>query len=206
MPEKPYNPLDYENLTRNLVRELMSRDRVVLPIGTPFTGPGVYALFYEGKSPLYAAIRSPDSTHPIYVGKAVPAGARKGGAGLDSMAGQPLYSRLREHSDSIGAAKNLDVQDFRCRYLVVVPLWIVMSERFLVEHYQPVWNVCVEGFGLHDPGSGRHAGEISWWDALHPGRGWAKKLKQTRTAAEAEKHLREFLVARAAEKPKKPAP
>jgi hypothetical protein len=37
-------------------------------------------------------------------------------------------------------------RDFRCRYLTVVPTWITQAERFLIEHYSPIWNVCVDGF------------------------------------------------------------
>lgn len=70
-----------------------------------------------------------------------------------------------------------------------------MAERFLIEHYRPVWNLCIEGFGLHDPGKGRHAGEVPWWDALHPGRSWAAKLRQTKTVNEALRRLNDFLIA-----------
>ena len=38
---------------------------------------GVYALFYKGSLDLYRPIRSPKADWPIYVGKAVPPGARK---------------------------------------------------------------------------------------------------------------------------------
>jgi hypothetical protein len=87
------------------------------------------------------------------------------------------------------------IAHFRVRFLVVTPLWITMAERFLIEHYQPIWNVCIEGFGNHDPGSGRHQGVISWWDALHPGREWAGRLRQERTSQEARTRLAEFLTA-----------
>ncbi|MBZ0270291.1 Eco29kI family restriction endonuclease [bacterium] len=191
--EKPYNPLDYENLTINLVRELMERAPSALPLPGSFPGPGVYALFYQGHFEPYSTVRSDDSTSPIYVGKAVPPGARKGGGATGDMNAPTLFGRIREHSDSIAAAENLELADFRCRYLTVVPLWITMAERFLIEHYQPIWNVCIEGFGLHDPGKGRHQGEIPWWDALHPGRGWAARLRQTKTADQAVARLRAFL-------------
>ena len=190
MGEKPYNPLDYENLTINLVRELMSRPLQQLPPDPPFEGPGVYALFYSGAFPPYVSIASPKATRPIYVGKAVPPGARTGRRSTAS--GRPLYGRLREHAESI-TATTLQLGDFACRYLVVVPLWITMAERFLMEHYRPVWNVCIEGFGIHDPGSGRYEGEISWWDALHPGRSFAANLRQTRTEQQAIARLGEFL-------------
>jgi len=187
-----YNPLDYDNLTINLVRELMSRDPHPLPPAKSFPGPGVYALFYQGGFEPYAPVVSADCRRPIYVGKAVPAGARKGTSNAGARSAS-LYQRLREHADSVSAAQNLDLKHFQCRHLIVVPLWITMAERFLIEHYQPVWNACLDGFGAHDPGKGRHAGEISWWDALHPGRSWAARLRQTKTPEEAARRLRAFL-------------
>lgn len=191
MPErKPYDPLDYGNLTVNLVRELMDRKPENLPLPERFGGPGVYALFYDGGHEPYAALRSPDATHPIYVGKAVPPGARKGGTTPDGAA-PVLHNRIREHASSLEAAVNLRAEDFKCRYLVVVPLWITMAERFLVEHYQPCWNVCIEGFGLHDPGKGRAQALRPWWDTLHPGRRWAERLRP-RSKDDAEERLRAF--------------
>lgn len=191
MPEHgPYDPLDYGNLTVNLVRELMGRKAVNLPLADRFDGPGVYALFYDGDHEPYSTLRSADAARPIYVGKAVPPGARKGGKESDETA-PVLHARIREHASSLQAAANLRVGDFKCRYLVVVPLWITMAERFLVEHYQPCWNVCVEGFGLHDPGKGRLEGLRSWWDTLHPGREWAARLRP-RSEEEARARLRAF--------------
>ena len=189
---KPYNPLDYDNLTINLVRELMGREAEMLPVAKSFPGPGVYALFYTGTFEPYTPIRSPECNWPIYVGKAVPPGARKGGGEAD-VSSPALFRRLREHTGSLEAAENLLLEDFRCRYLTVVPLWITMAERFLIEHYRPAWNVCIEGFGLHDPGKGRHEGEIPWWDSLHPGREWAKRLRQTKNADAARARLSAFL-------------
>jgi len=203
MPEsKTYDPLDYDNLTRNLVRELMTRGPFTLPLTDGFSGAGVYALFYDGEFEPYASLRSPRATRPIYVGKAVPPGARKGGPRSETA--PVLYQRIAEHVDSINAAKNLDLAHFRCRYLTVVPLWIVMAERFLIDYYQPIWNVCVEGFGNHDPGKGRHLGEISHWDALHAGRPWAERLQQTRTAEQVAERLREFLASHTAPPPESP--
>lgn len=185
-----YNPLDYGNLTKSCVEELMRRGPFTLPLEERFIGAGVYALFYNGDHPIYQAVRSQNAERPIYVGKAVPPGARKGTK--QKTRSRALYNRIAEHVRSIEAAENLRIEDFVCRYLVVTPLWITMAERFLLEHYQPVWNVIIEGFGIHAPGSGRHAGEISWWDALHPGRSFASNLRQTRTVEMAEQRLREF--------------
>lgn len=187
-----YNPLDYHNLTVNLVRELMARGPYPLPPDASFRGAGVYALFYSGDSPLYSEISLGDATQPIYVGKAVPAGARTGRARGSAGRGQELYNRLVEHSRSVDAATNLNLADFSCRYLVVTPLWITMAERFLIENFQPVWNVWLDGFGAHDPGAGRRQGEIPWWDAVHAGRHWASLLRQTRTYDEAAARVSAF--------------
>jgi hypothetical protein len=184
MPDEheEYNPLDYGNLTRNCVEELMKRGPYPLPPEREFIGAGVYAIFYDGDFPLYSQIRSPDSTYPIYVGKAVPAGARTGKKAADgSRPGKPLFSRLQEHAESIQRAHNLRIEHFRCRYLVVTPLWITMAERFLIEDFQPLWNIALDGFGNHDPGRRRAGGLISWWDLFHPGRSdtWTGKPSAT---------------------------
>ncbi len=113
---------------------------------------------------------------PIYVGKAVPAGARKGGYGTDGSPGRVLFNRLGEHSKSIDAATNLDLEDFRCRYLVVDDIWIPLAESLLINRFAPIWNRTLDGFGNHDPGNGRRAGQRPPWDVLHPGRSWADRL------------------------------
>ncbi len=188
----PFNPLGYPNLTRNVVDELMRRDAMALP-PQRFRGAGVYALFYLGADPEYSRVRSADASQPIYVGKAVPAGARKGIIEeLGAPVGTELHKRLAEHAESIRATADLSLDDFCCRFLVVEPLWIVMAEQFLITKFRPLWNLRLDGFGNHNPGSGRHAGEISWWDARHPGRPWAASLRQTRTKAGAIARVREF--------------
>jgi hypothetical protein len=168
----------------------MKQGPFALPLANSFEGAGVYALFYKGELPLYEGAKSPDATIPIYVGKAVPPGGRKGGV-VQVQGATPLYKRIREHTTSIEAT-DLGIVNFLCRYLVVTPLWITMAERFLIEHYQPVWNIAGDGFGMHAPGKGRFEGEISWWDALHPGRPFAGTLRQTRTKEQAEAKVREF--------------
>ena len=90
-----YNPLDYQNLTRHCVDELMRRGPFELPLKQDFFGAGVYALFYTGNDPIYAKIRSPNADWPIYVGKAVPPGGRKGGGKPEmAMAGGNDPSKL----------------------------------------------------------------------------------------------------------------
>jgi len=57
-----------------------------------------------------------------------------------------------------------------------------LAERFLIEHYRPVWNTVVDGFGNHAPGRGRASMKRPRWDILHPGRPWAQKWKPAETA------------------------
>jgi hypothetical protein len=49
-------------------------------------------------------------------------------------------------------------------------------EAELIRRYKPLWNTVVDGFGNHDPGSGRYDQARSEWDVLHPGRPWAERL------------------------------
>lgn len=184
-----YNPLDYKNLTKSLVTELMRRKVALLP-PPKFPGPGVYALFYLGALNFYKRFVSPDATLPIYVGKAEPAGRRKGRSSQSH--GFELHSRLREHSKTVSAARNLKLSDFRCRYIAVEPLWIGMAEQFLLDQYAPLWNTSIDGFGAHDPGAGRRAGELPLWDVLHPGREWSKKHKRTRSVEQAIQLINQY--------------
>ena len=187
---KPYDPLDYRNLTVNLVRELMRQPALDLPLAQRFAGPGVYALFYNGDYELYGSLCSPDASEPIYVGKADPPKPKRGQLPDDSK--PKLYRRIHEHTRSLERAENLKLGHFRCRYLVVVPLWIKMAEQFLVDHYAPCWNVCISGFGIHDPGGGRRQGLRSFWDTLHPGRPWGPEL-QPRSEEDVRQRLRAFV-------------
>lgn len=153
-----------------------------MPPGEKFIAAGVYAIYYQGSFEPYQPIATRNLANdgkdaPIYIGKAVPAGARKGGFGLDSAPGTVLFNRLAEHAESIQLADNLNIDDFFCRYLAVDDIWIPLGENLLIEMFSPLWNRIIEGFGNHDPGSGRHQGKRSAWDVLHPGRPWANKLQ-----------------------------
>jgi hypothetical protein len=115
---------------------------------------------------------------PIYLGKAIPKGGRKGGFADDDSAthGKALKDRLTHHHMSIDQVKNLRVSDFYFRALVVDEIFIPLGENMLIERFRPVWNVVVTGFGNNDPGERRKAQYRSAWDVLHPGRKYAAKL------------------------------
>ena len=177
---KPFNPLDKVNLGESVAEAMLHQEVGALP-PSPFIGAGIYAIYYLGSFSLYAELveknRGEQYLWPIYVGKAVPAGARKGGFGLGADPGQVLYKRLAEHAASIEQAHNIDIADFRCRFLVVDDIWIPLAESLLIEMYSPLWNRKIDGFGNHDPGKGRYNQQKSAWDLIHPGRPWADKLQ-----------------------------
>src|SRR6266481_3209145 len=183
MSDKPiiFNPLDKKNLGASVANSLLSQS--VHPLGRlkDFTGAGVYAIYYTGKFPAYAAIASLNLRDkfdtPIYVGKAVSAGSRKGGH-LESESSKVLYRRLCEHAESLRSVENLDIDDFYCRYLVVEEIWIPLGESLLISRFTPIWNNLIDGFGNHDPGGGRYQGMRPRWDVIHPGRKWALNCKE----------------------------
>ena len=184
---KPFNPLDKRRLGESVADALILTEIQPLP-PEPFIGAGVYAIYYSGSFPAYKKLSKINQNGqfrcPIYVGKAVPPGARKGGFGLDVDHGQAMYKRLAEHAESIKAAQNLEIADFRCRFLSVDDIWIPLAESMLIERFKPVWNRILDGFGNHDPGKGRYQGMMPQWDCLHPGRVWAERLQPCASTAE----------------------
>lgn len=183
-----YDPLTYDNLMAGTVLEFERQPLLRLSDDISVRGPGIYCLVYTGPFDVYGEIAA--SGNPVYVGKAVPPGSRRGDTvNVESPA---LRNRLREHARSIDQTTNLDKEDFQYRYLAIEPVWITLAERFAIDHYKPVWNRCLDGFGDHDPGSGRYNGEKSWWDTMHPGRGWADNLRQAKTREEAIERVQTF--------------
>lgn len=195
--EKVYNPLDKHNLGESVEKALLGRPAHPLPLRESFGGAGIYALYYSGDFSAYKPItvknKGRNPSQPIYVGKAIPSGGRKGGVNPEGTAGKALYKRLNDHIKSIQATKNLDITDFSCRYLVVDDIWIPLGESLLISKFSPLWNVVVDGFGNHTPGSGRFEGMRPNWDTLHPGRPWAEKCKGgEKTEKEILKDIEDF--------------
>lgn len=183
----PFNPLDKRHLGESVGQAMLRQPVIPMSDLTNFDGAGIYAIYYRGNFSAYEAIaeknRGQNFIAPIYVGKAVPEGARKGG-GLDSSPGKVLLKRLREHKRSIEEAVNLEIADFYCRYLIVDDIWIPLGESLLIAKFDPLWNKLIDGFGNHNPGKGRHAGLRPRWDVLHPGRPWADKCQPREETAE----------------------
>lgn len=203
MSVAPYNPLDKRNIGASVAEALLARDAVQLSELATFRGAGIYAIYYLGKFPAYRPIadrnKNPIFEAPIYVGKAVPAGSRKGDR--NSIENDPstststaIFRRLIEHRESLEQTSNLDAKDFYCRYLSVDDIWIPLGESLLINKFKPVWNSIVDGFGNHDPGKGRYAGVRPRWDVIHPGRPWAERCAaRNESSAQILRDVKEYL-------------
>ncbi|MDQ1288074.1 MAG: hypothetical protein QG622_1639 [Actinomycetota bacterium] len=201
--DEPYNPLAMVNLAHSIVTHMEEMEPHPLDTIPRFHGAGLYAIYYSGPYHAYELLaersREGDFTEPIYVGKAVPPGGRRG---LDDPAGKKtlaLGARLREHARSIRATANLEIEDFHARWLVVEDIWIALGESAMLRRHRPVWNALVDGFGNHVPGKGRIDGKRSRWDTIHPGRSWAHKYPERDETLEAiEQDIQEYLRSRLA--------
>lgn len=175
----PFNPLDKQNLGASVAEALLSKNVHSLKELTTFEGAGIYAIYYTGDHPAYEMLTNLNSDNkfllPIYVGKAVPPGARMGLTNPDKV-GNVLFKRLREHTETLVAASNLSIDDFFCRFLVVDDIWIPLGESLVISRYKPIWNSLIDGFGNHHPGKNRMTGLRPRWDQLHPGRDWGNQL------------------------------
>ncbi|MDP2033405.1 MAG: Eco29kI family restriction endonuclease [Polaromonas sp.] len=194
----PFNPLDKKNLGASVAEAMLGRP--VVPLGDigAFTGAGLYAIYYTGNFPAYEKLsehnRKNQFLAPIYIGKAVPAGSRKGGSLAPVSLSRVLARRLAEHAESINQTSNLKLADFHCRFLVVDEIWIPLGESLLISKFTPVWNSLIDGFGNHNPGSGRFLGMRPRWDVLHPGRSWAERCAvRPETAAEVQRDVKTYL-------------
>jgi hypothetical protein len=207
----PYNPLQKKNLAESIVHAILDKAPQPLSQTNDLGGAGVYIIYYTGDSPLYGPVASKNSKgqfeQPIYVGKAIPKGGRKGGFADDdsAMRGKALRDRIGQHHASIDEATNLKASDFSFRALVVDEIFIPLGENMLIEQFRPVWNLVIDGFGNKDPGKRRKDQYRSAWDVLHPGRKFADKLGENPILPEKyEKALVTFYETGKIVKPKKP--
>ena len=171
----PYDPLDLRTLAENMVKVVLEQPVVPLEGIKPFEGSGIYVIYYTGNFAPYKPIseknRDGKWEQPIYVGEATRKGGRKGGVLAEGPAGKAVLDRLGNHADSIKEAKNLEVKDFSCRYLVLKDFFIPLCESLLIDRYEPIWNKLIDGFGNKALGGPRQKQQQkSMWDVLHPGR------------------------------------
>lgn len=151
----------------------------------------MYALYYIGNHSLhnkYAELNRLSYNYPIYVGKAVPKGWRQARTSDNTKSqSRELIGRLREHGRSIHLSTDLSIEDFMCRFVIFEEEgsdMISTIEAALIKFNKPLWNTVIDGFGNHDPGSGRYEQAKSDWDVIHEGRTWAKKCNGISTTKE----------------------
>lgn len=173
----------FSELVKDAVRFFNGTPVHTLPPPERFLGTGVYAIYYIGDNAIYqryAELNRLSYDYPIYVGKAVPKGWRQS-RNSDSTANQSneLFNRLREHSRSITAGSDIKIDHFMCRFVIFEDEgsdMISTIEASLIKLNKPLWNSALDGFGNHDPGSGRYEQAKSDWDVIHTGRIWAERL------------------------------
>ncbi|MEN5033686.1 Eco29kI family restriction endonuclease [Pseudomonas sp. TWI929] len=192
-PASIFDPSAPQTAGRIVALTLVSQELHDLASVPNFYGAGVYAIYYKGKFEPYAKLV--DSDHPIYVGKADPATP----SAKDAIAqGTKLSIRMYEHAKSIKKANTtLDINDFKCRFLVVQSGFQKAAEDYLINLFKPIWNsetkICF-GLGKHGDSSETRDNKRSPWDTMHPGRSWADKSTKdqksiTQIIAEVDRHL-----------------
>ena len=98
--KKPYNPLQKKNLAESIARAILESTPRPLSETDDLGGAGVYIIYYTGDSKLYKPVAAKNKdgqfNQPIYIGKAIPKGGRKGGFADDDSAsrGNALRERL----------------------------------------------------------------------------------------------------------------
>lgn len=87
--------------------------------------PGVYLIYYIGKTSLYEDLVSSSRDQPIYVG----------------MSESDILVRLNHHYDKVAESYDLKEKDFVVRVLIVdVEYYAPCIEGMLIEYYNPLWN------------------------------------------------------------------
>ena len=121
-----------------------------------FAGAGIYAIYYVGDFPAYDSIATQNIGGrfelPIYVGKAVPEGSRRGGLLDQETPTNALFERLKQHAQGIEEVANLSLSDFYFRSLIVDDIWIPLGETYMIDRFQPLWNKVVDGFRKQNAG------------------------------------------------------
>jgi hypothetical protein len=179
-------PDEFVELIKDAIR--FCNGTPVFPYPIPkFFGPGVYLIYCVAKTGIYRQFGVANRTEyriPIYVGKAVPQGWRKGRSSTSSNT-SVLWSRMNEHRLNIAKCDKLSIENFACRFVIMendASDLIGVLESALIREYNPLWNTLVDGFGNHTPGKGRWDQAKSEWDVIHPGRAWAEKCRGKATS------------------------
>jgi len=130
-----YRRDEFSELLKDAVRFFHGTPVCKFPPEERFTGAGVYAIYYIGKTGLYAKfgqeINRQDYRLPIYVGKAEPTGSRKG----------DLEEQLTTIKTLILGIRGLRLKDFRLR-IVDESSCVIYGDVYtsIKRKYRPIWN------------------------------------------------------------------
>ncbi len=180
-PGASFDPSNPDTAGRLVALALIAQDKVPMARIARTYGSGVYAIYYQGDHPAYAAATRTET--PIYVGKADP---RSTDARTSREQGPQLYGRLADHrrmiktvgsyAEAHGLPHPLRIEDFLCRRLVCATNAQLVAERHLISTFRPIWNnevgICW-GISKHGDAATTRANKRSPWDVIHPGRAWA---------------------------------
>ncbi len=179
-----FHSTDFEEIIKDTIRFFNGTPVQTIPVPERFLGTGVYAIYCTAKTGIYKKFHEINRTSydiPIYIGKAVPKGWRQARSSTSlETPSYELNNRIREHGRSLEQGASLKLNDFRCRFMILEGAesdLIGTVEAALIRSYKTIWNSLIDGFGNHDPGSGRYEQAMSDWDVCHPGRSWAIKCK-----------------------------
>ena len=180
-PGASFDPTNPDTAGRLVALALIAQDKVPMARIARTYGSGVYAIYYQGDHPAYAAVSRTET--PIYVGKADPKSAD---ARTPREQGPQLYGRLADHrrmiktvgvyAETHALPHPLRIDDFLCRRLVCATNAQLVAERHLIGTFKPIWNnevgICW-GISKHGDAATTRANKRSPWDVMHPGRAWA---------------------------------
>jgi hypothetical protein len=184
LPRTTFDPFEPKTVGRMVALALLAQPLVPLATGPDAYGSGIYAIYYTGDHPLYAAISGTET--PIYVGKADP---KEPDASNPREQGNKLTGRLREHAGTISEAEEyadsrqlppglnpIHLADFKCRRLVCATNAQLVAEVHLIKMFWPLWNSETKacwGMSKHGDAAVTRKNKRSPWDVVHPGRDWA---------------------------------
>ena len=148
-PQRGSSGLGNKYILQRISLEFMNKLYIYPLSSTTFPNlPGVYFIYYVGKTELYKGSQvSPSTDLPVYVGKSETS----------------IYYRLIDHQDKIEKAKNLELSDFVVRFMAVdIKYYAPCIEGMLIEHFSPVWNRETVGFSF---GNGNY--KDNTWNKYH---------------------------------------
>lgn len=181
-----FDPLAVDNVGVTLAVELLEQPLQSMPPEAPFSGAGVYALYYSGRHPAYARLAKLDGgrhKYPVYIGKAADQSAKQGFNPSGSRS-RKLYDRIVHHAESIESVDSLELNDFSCRFLILNDAYIALAESVMISLFRPPWNGM--SFGSKVVGKFRMGGRPSLWDSLHAGRAGRPAGSEERAAEAAQ--------------------